>query len=56
MSEWILGQYMDSTYCVWLIVVDKIVHISITVHAVTKPFKPMCSPCDGDYQKKIVAC
>ena len=30
---------------------DKMVHISTTVHAVTKPFTPMCSPCDGAHQK-----
>ena len=31
--------------------VDKVVHISTTVHAIAKLFTPMCSPRGGDHQK-----
>ena len=43
-SEW-------DTVISWIVQLDKMVHISTTVHAVTKPLTPMCSPCDGDHQK-----
>ena len=36
------------------VAIDKVVHISTSVHAMTKLFTPMCLPRSGDHQKKIL--
>ena len=38
------------------IAIDKMVHLSTTVHAVTKLFTPMCLPCGGKNGLLIGTC
>ena len=40
---------LEITVLQQLKLVDKMVHISSTVHAIAKLFTPMCSPRDGDH-------